>query len=57
MGSEKLVPLLMFFTIGIVLALAVWQLMAFLSKRRNRNLAEKAFLGSDASAEARKEPT
>jgi hypothetical protein len=48
MNSEQLVPLLMLFTIIAVLGLAVWQLMAFLSKRRNRIAAEHAFKGSDA---------
>jgi predicted PurR-regulated permease PerM len=48
MSSEQLVPLLMLFTIIAVLGIAVWQLMAFLSKRRNRIAAQHAFKGSEA---------
>lgn len=49
MGSEQLVPLLMLFTIGAVLALAVWQLKVFMSKRSNRQAAERAFSGSEGT--------
>lgn len=45
MNSEQLVPILMLVTLVLVLVLAVVQFGFFLRKRRNRELAKKAFEG------------
>lgn len=45
MNSEQLVPTLMLVTLVIVLVLAIIQFGFFLRKRRNRDLAKKAFEG------------
>ena len=50
MTQETLVPSLMFMTIGAVLIIAIVAFAMFLSKRRNRRAAERAFKGSEASA-------
>jgi NADH:ubiquinone oxidoreductase subunit 3 (subunit A) len=47
MTSETLIPLLMLFTIGAVLLIAIFAFARFLSKRRNRRAAERAFRGDD----------
>lgn len=49
MNSEQLVPTLMLITLVIVLVLAVLQFGFFLRKRRNRDLAKKAFEGDQPS--------
>jgi NADH:ubiquinone oxidoreductase subunit 3 (subunit A) len=48
MTSESLIPMLMLFTIGAVLLIAIFMFAKFLSKRRNRQAAEHAFKGSEA---------
>jgi NADH:ubiquinone oxidoreductase subunit 3 (subunit A) len=48
MSSESLIPLLMLFTIGAVLLIAIVAFAKFLSKRRNRRAAERAFQGDEA---------
>ena len=45
MNSEQLVPTLMLVTLVAVLLLAIVQFAFFLRKRRNRELAKKAFEG------------
>lgn len=45
MDSQQLVPSLMLFTLGAVFLIAVGSFAWFLRKRRNRQLAVKAFEG------------
>ena len=47
MNSEQLVPTLMIVTLVIVLVLAIVQFGFFLRKRRNRDLAKRAFKGDE----------
>lgn len=47
MNSEHLVPTLMIVTLVVVLILAVVQFGYFLRKRRNRDLAKRAFEGDE----------
>lgn len=39
-----IIPVLMSTTLGVVLAVAIWQAFAFLSRRRNRQAAKDALL-------------
>jgi hypothetical protein len=41
MSTDQFVPILGGFTLLAVLFIAVWQLLAFLRKRRNREIAKK----------------
>lgn len=47
MNSEQLVPSLMFMTIAATLVIAIVAFAWFLRKRRNRELAARAFNGDD----------
>lgn len=42
MSTDQLIPVLAGFTLLAVLVVAVWQLLAFLRKRRNREIAKHA---------------
>lgn len=44
MTTDQLVPALAGFTLLAVLFVAVWLLLAFLRKRRNREIAKKALM-------------
>lgn len=52
MSNEQLIPTLALFTILAVLGLAIWQFMAFLRKRKNRQIAAHALDldGSDSGS-------
>jgi hypothetical protein len=42
MTTEQFLPALAGFTLLAILVVALWQLLAFLRKRRNREIAKKA---------------
>jgi type II secretory pathway component PulF len=44
MDTSQLVPALMFMTLGAVIVIAVLQLIWFLRRRRNRDIAKDALL-------------